>query len=388
MKLLEYQAKEIFRNYGILTPKEVLAIDPSQAIDKGEEIGYPLVLKAQVPVGGRGKAGGVKLVQNRSELKKSVSEIYGLNIKGCIVDKVLISEAIPYEGEYYVSISLDRGRRVPLVISSSAGGIDIEEISRNEPEKIEKIEYDFILGIKEYDLRRMFNKVFTNTSNKSLFSDFAFLLEKLSQIYFKEDATLVEINPLVISNDKFVALDAKILIDDNALFLHPMSESLSDKIGDETLQEKMARELGLTYVSLDGNIACIVNGAGLAMATMDLVKYWGGEPANFLDIGGSSSPEKTIKAFRIISTNDKVKAILINIFGGITRCDDIANGLLEAIQSLNLDLPISVRLIGTNDEVAKKLLQNAGIDVFTSMDEAIKDVVKKSKEDLYSEHFN
>lgn len=383
MKLLEYQAKDIFRNYGILTPREQLAEDPSQAIKIGESLGFPLVVKAQVPVGGRGKAGGVKLVQNREELEKAAGEIFGLNIKGCIVDKVLISEAIPYEGEYYLSFTLDRSRKLPLIISSSAGGIDIEEISRTEPKKIEKVDYDFILGIKEYDLRRLFNKVFMDVPNKSsLFSDFSELIKKLVLIYFNEDATLVEINPLVISNDRFIALDAKLLIDDNALFLHPETKSLRDKIEDETLQERMARELGLTYVSLDGDIACIVNGAGLAMATMDLVKYWGGEPANFLDIGGSSNPEKTLNAFKIILTNNKIKAILVNIFGGITRCDDIAKGLFEAIKSLNINLPISVRLIGTNDEVAKELLQNAGISVYSSMDEAVKDVVKKSKEVL------
>lgn len=381
MKLLEYQAKDIFRNYGILTPREKLAEDPSQAVKIGEDLGFPLVVKAQVPVGGRGKAGGVKLARNREELEKATEMIFGLNIKGCIVDKVLISEAIPYEGEYYLSFTLDRSRRLPLIISSPAGGIDIEEISKTEPEKIEKVDYDFILGVKEYDLRRLFNKVFMGVPNKSsLFTDFSELIKKLISIYFNEDATLVEINPLVISNDRFVALDAKLLIDDNALFLHNETKNLRDKIGDETLQEKMARELGLTYVSLDGDIACIVNGAGLAMATMDLVKYWGGEPANFLDIGGSSNPEKTLNAFKIILTNNKIKAILVNIFGGITRCDDIAKGLLEAIKSLNINMPMSVRLIGTNDEVAKELLQNAGMSVFSSMDDAIKDVVKKSKE--------
>ena len=381
MKLLEYQAKDIFRNYGILTPREQLTEDPLQAVKIGEDLGFPLVVKAQVPVGGRGKAGGVKLVKDVKELENSVKEIFGLNIKGCIVDKVLISEAIPYEGEYYLSFTLDRSRRLPLIIGSQAGGIDIEEISRTKPEKIEKVEYDFILGIKDYDLRRLFNKVFVNIPNKSsLFSDFSELIKKLVLIYYNEDATLVEINPLVISNNKFVALDAKLLIDDNALFLHPDTKSLRDKIGDETLQEKIARELGLTYVSLDGDIACIVNGAGLAMATMDLVKYWGGEPANFLDIGGSSNPEKTLNAFKIILTNNKIRAILVNIFGGITRCDDIAKGLLEAIKSLNINLPMSVRLIGTNDEIAKELLQNAGISVFSSMDEAVKDIVKKIKE--------
>lgn len=381
MKLLEYQAKDIFRNYGILTPREQLTEDPLQAVKIGEDLGFPLVVKAQVPVGGRGKAGGVKLANNRVELEKAAKEIFGLNIKGSIVDKVLISEAIPYEGEYYLSFTLDRSRRLPLIICSSAGGIDIEEISRTEPDKIEKVDYDFVLEIKDYDLRRLFNKVFIGVSNKSsLFTDFSELIKKLISIYFNEDATLVEINPLVIFNNKFVALDAKLLIDDNALFLHPKTQSMRDKIGDETLQEKMARELGLTYVSLDGDIACIVNGAGLAMATMDLVKYWGGEPANFLDIGGSSNPEKTLNAFKIILTNDKIKAILVNIFGGITRCDDIAKGLFEAIKSLNINLPMSVRLIGTNDEAAKELLQNAGMSVFSSMDDAIKDVVEKSKE--------
>lgn len=383
MKLIEYQAKEIFRNYGILTPKEYLATNPIQAMNLGKVMGFPFVLKAQVSVGGRGKAGGIKLVRDEVELEKGANQIFGMNIKGCIVNKVLVSEVVNHENEYYISITLDRGTGLPLLICSSSGGIDIEEISREEPEKIEKIDYDLILGLKEYKLREVFNRLFSNVSNKSSFyTDFSGLLEKLVDIYFKEDATLVEINPLIISNGKFYALDAKMLVDDNALFKHQYFEKLREESNDETLQEKMAREAGLTYVSLDGNIACIVNGAGLAMATMDLVKYWGGEPANFLDIGGSSNPEKMLNALRIILTNEKVKAILINIFGGITRCDDIAKGLLEAMQNLNINnLPMSVRLIGTNDESAKEMLFSANISVFSQMDEAIKDVVEKAKKE-------
>lgn len=380
MKLIEYQAKEIFRNYGILTPKEYLSENPIQTINLGKEIGFPLVLKAQVSVGGRGKAGGVKLVNNDEELEKNANQIFGLNIKGCIVNKVLVSEVIPHQNEYYLSITLDRGSGVPVLVCSSAGGIDIEEISKNEPEKIERNDYDLIVGLKEYKTREIFNRLFSNISNRSsLYYSFFELLEKLIDIYFREDATLVEINPLVISDNKLIALDAKILIDDNAFYKHPSFEKIREKTEDETLQEKMAREAGLTYISLDGDIACIVNGAGLAMATMDLVKYWGGEPANFLDIGGSSNPDKMLNALRILLSNEKVKVVLINIFGGITRCDDIAKGLLEAIRTLDINLPMSIRLIGTNDGLAKDMLSDTGISVFSDMDEAIKNVVYKAK---------
>lgn len=378
MKLLEYQAKEVFRHYEIETPIELLARSDEEVICSADKIGYPLVLKAQVPVGGRGKAGGIKLIKSKEDILQNAREIFKIKIKNCIVDKVLVSQAIQYSSEYYLSITLDRSTHSIVIISSSEGGVDIEEISKNQPDKIEKFTFDLILGIKEYELKKVFNNLFPNIDKQVSYIEFQDLLLKLIKIYFEKDASIVEINPLIILNNRFVALDAKIIIDDNALFLHPEFEKIQDENNDESTQEKMARELGLTYISLDGNIACIVNGAGLAMATMDLVKYFNGEPANFLDIGGSSNPEKMENALKIIKSNKNVKVILVNIFGGITRCDDIAKGLISGLRSLDINIPISVRLIGTNDEPARKLLDDEGISVFTDMDDVVNDAVKKT----------
>jgi succinyl-CoA synthetase beta subunit len=382
LKLLEYQAKEVFRCYSIETPKEILAMNSLEVLPAADKIGYPLVLKAQVPVGGRGKAGGVKLVKNKEELIEKANEMFQLIIKNCPVDKVLVSQALPYTAEFYLSITLDRSTHSVTIITSSEGGIDIEEISRTQPNKIEKMNFDLIIGLKEYEMKNIFNRIFPSIENKPLiYREFYDLLSKLIKIYFEKDASIVEINPLIVLNNKLVALDAKIIIDDNAIYLHPEFEEMLKLSSDESIQEKMARELGLTYISLDGNIACIVNGAGLAMATMDLVKYFNGEPANFLDIGGSSNPEKMVNALKIIKSNENVKAILVNIFGGITRCDDIAYGLINGLKILDIKMPISVRLIGTNDENAKQILKNEGILVFSNMDDVVKEAVKSVKGD-------
>lgn len=379
MKLLEYQAKEIFRDYEIITPKEQVTICLDEALLVADQIGYPCVLKAQVPVGGRGKAGGVKVVRSKEDLIEKANQIFGMVIKGCKVDKVLVSQAIEFSSEFYISLTLDRGSKKLIFIISPAGGVEIEEISKTNPEKIFKMEIDLILGIKSYQAKQIWEKTFENSIQKPTFYDFYNLLSTLNRIYFEQDATLVEINPLIISQSRLMALDAKILIDDNALLLHQNFISKAQENAEETLQEKMAREANLTYISLDGDIACIVNGAGLAMATMDVVKHFGGEPANFLDIGGSSNPEKMIHAFNIIQSNPKVKSILINIFGGITRCDDIATGLLKAIENSTLNIPLSVRLVGTNDKIAQQMMKEINIDVFTDMNSAVKDSVEKAK---------
>lgn len=380
MKLLEYQAKEIFRDYGIFTPKEQITVCLEEALIVAEQIGYPCVLKAQVPVGGRGKAGGVKVVRNKEELVEKANQIFGMMIKGCLVDKILVSQAIEFSSELYLSLTLDRGSKKLIFIISPAGGVEIEEISKTNPEMIFRMEIDLILGIKSYQARQIWEKTFENSIQKPTFFDFYHLLSTLNKIYFDQDATLVEINPLIISQSRLMALDAKILIDDNALLHHSNFVSKSQENAEETLQEKMAREANLTYISLDGDIACIVNGAGLAMATMDVVKHFGGEPANFLDIGGSSNPEKMINAFQIIQSNPKVTSILINIFGGITRCDDIAAGLIKALEASPIKIPLSVRLVGTNDIIAQQMMKEIGIQVFTDMNEAVKDSVQKSKE--------
>ncbi len=380
MKLLEYQAKEVFRSYSIVTPNEKVAETSIEALKHAKEIGFPLVVKAQVPVGGRGKAGGVKLCKNEEELALASEQILSMSIKQCPVRKVLISQAVPFQNEYYLSITLDRAVQKPVFIMSPSGGVDIEEIGRKNPELIYQLPVDLVLGLKDYEVRQIYKKFFLKETLAPSLADFFLLLEQLHSIYIKEDASLVEINPLIVVNGKFMALDAKMLIDDNAIFRHPVYAELQKQDDEETEQERIAREAGLAYISLDGNIACIVNGAGLAMATMDVVKYWGGEPANFLDIGGSSNPEKMIKALQIVSSNPKVKSVLINIFGGITRCDDIATGLVQAIETTGFKLPLSVRLIGTNDESAKEILQKVKLSVYTDMNEAIQSAVKNITE--------
>jgi succinyl-CoA synthetase beta subunit len=380
LKLLEYQAKEVFRTYSIATPNEKVAETTIEAVKIANEIGFPLVVKAQVPVGGRGKAGGVKLCKNVEELALVAEQILSMSIKQCPVRKVLISQAVPFQNEYYLSITLDRALQKPVFIVSPSGGVDIEEIGRTNPELIYQVPVDLVLGLKDYEVRHIYKKCFSKEVLPPSFIDFYQLLEQLLSIYLKEDASLVEINPLIIVNGRFMALDAKMLIDDNAVFRHPAYAELQKQDDEETEQERIAREAGLAYISLDGNIACIVNGAGLAMATMDVVKYWGGEPANFLDIGGSSNPEKMVKALQIVSSNPKVKSVLINIFGGITRCDDIANGLVQAIDTTGFKLPLSVRLIGTNDETAKEILQKIKLNVHTDMNDAIKSAVKNITE--------
>ncbi|MDD4663620.1 MAG: ADP-forming succinate--CoA ligase subunit beta [Caldisericia bacterium] len=378
MKFLEYQAKEVFRQFGISTPVEKLANNLEEALQQAKQIGYPCVLKAQVPVGGRGKAGGIKLANNEAELKEHYSKIYGMNIKECIVSKILISQVIQVTNEIYLSVTLDRNSRKPMFILSASGGMDIEEISRTQPDKILRFDYDLLVGLKDYSLKSIYKKLIQDLSltKAPSYDAFKTLLKQLVRIYFDLDASLVEINPLTIQGEEFMALDAKLVVDDNAGYLHQDLVKITEGNNVETKQETMAREANLTYISLQGNIACIVNGAGLAMATMDVIKHYGGEPANFLDIGGSSNPQKMVNALQIIYSNEKTKAILINIFGGITRCDDIANGLKIALETIKLQIPISVRLVGTNEEEAKKVLSSIGITAFSDMDQAVQHAIQ------------
>ncbi len=381
MKLLEYQAKEVFRSAAIRTPNEAMVTTPQDAVKLAEEsVGYPCVIKAQVPVGGRGKAGGVKVAKNAEDVLQIASQILGMSIKGCVVEKILVSEAVTIQNEYYLSVVLHRASQKPMIIMSPSGGVDIEEISKNQPDKIFKEEYDFIVGFKDYSLRKTYQKMFQNQEERVSYKEFKEFLNKIVNVYFEKDATLVEINPLIVYKNECMALDAKILLDDNGLEFHPEFEKYITSNAEETEQEKMAREANLTYISLDGNIACMVNGAGLAMATMDTIKHFGGSPANFLDIGGSSHPEKVVNALKIIASNKKVKAILINIFGGITRCDDIAHGFKEGLERVSFNLPISCRIIGTNDEKAHSILREINIPVTTDMDEAVQNVVKLARE--------
>lgn len=378
MKFLEYQAKDIFRQFGIHTPVEKLATTWEEAVQNALEIGYPCVLKAQVPVGGRGKAGGIKVANNETELREYYSKIHGMYIKDCLVTKILISQVIRITNEIYLSVTLDRNTRKPMFILSASGGMDIEEISRTHPEKILRFDYDLLIGLKDYQLKNQYKKLLQSLSIEKApsYDSFKTLLRQLIRIYFDLDTSLVEINPLTILDGSWMALDAKLVVDDNAAFLHPDLITITEGNNVETKQETMAREANLTYISLQGDIACIVNGAGLAMATMDVIKHYGGEPANFLDIGGSSNPQKMVNALRIIHSNEKTKAILINIFGGITRCDDIANGLKMALDTIQLRIPISVRLVGTNEKEAKNILSTIGITAFSDMDEAVRHAIQ------------
>jgi succinyl-CoA synthetase beta subunit len=373
MKLHEFQAREILRRHGIPVPPDRVADTPEEAEHAARELGGSVVIKAQVLIGGRGKAGGVKLAQNPTEAREKASQILGMEIKGLLVKRVLMAPAVEIGHEAYAGIIVDRKTQRPVLMVSAAGGVDIEEVARETPEKIHRVAIDprygllghqaMALGLALYgelDLARAAGRIF----------------RQLYDAFLAVDASLAEINPLVVSKrGEVLALDAKIVLDDNALFRHPDLETLRDP-SDEDTAEIEARAKGLSYVKLDGNIGCIVNGAGLAMATMDLIKYYGAEPANFLDIGGSSNPEKVVNAMRIILSDPNVEAILFNIFGGITRCDDVANGIVAALDQLEVEVPIVIRLTGTNEKEALEILERVGLPATNSMDEVVQRAIE------------
>ena len=368
MKIHEYQAKEIFASFGIPVPKGKIAFSADEARNLAAEIGKPVMVKAQVHVGGRGKAGGIKYCATPDEAYSNAENIIGMNIKGLIVRKVLVTEATDISHEAYVGIIVDRSAKKPVIMVSAEGGIDIEEVAAKTPEKIHKLHVDPILGMKSYQARQLAYKIY---SNPELAKQAAGIILKLYRCFMEADATLVEINPLVTTpSGDVVALDAKINLDDNGLYRHPDYEKLRD-VAPQEESENEAREAGLSFVGLSGNIGCVVNGAGLAMATMDLVKHHGGEPANFLDIGGSSNPGKVVTAMRIILRDPNVKAILFNIFGGITRCDDVANGIAKAVSEFRPSVPIVVRLTGTNEAEGRAILAKAQIQGAETMVEVV-----------------
>ena len=365
MKIHEYQAKEIFATFGIPVPKGKMATTPDEARAIATEYGRPVMVKAQVHVGGRGKAGGIKYSANADEAFANAEKILGMDIKGLTVRRVLVTEASDIAHEVYCGIIIDRAAKKPVIMVSAEGGIDIEEVAAKTPEKIHKLHVDPILGIQGYQARELAYKVYSdpNTANQA-----AKIIQKLYRCFMESDCTLAEINPLVTTpSGEVIALDAKINIDDNALYRHKDFEGLRD-VAPAEVSENEAREMGLSFVGLHGNIGCVVNGAGLAMATMDLVKHYGGEPANFLDIGGSSNPDKVVTAMRIILRDPNVKAILFNIFGGITRCDDVANGIVKAVAEFKPRVPIVVRLTGTNEEQARVILANSNLPAADTMD--------------------
>jgi succinyl-CoA synthetase beta subunit len=376
MKLHEYQSKTIFAKYGIPIPKGRVAATADEAKQIAEELGGRVVIKAQVLVGGRGKAGGVKVAKNADEAAELAQQILTMTIKGLPVRKVLVDEAAAIAHEIYFSITNDRAARKPVMIASAAGGVDIEEVAAKTPEKIIKIHIDPLLGLRDYQSRDIAASI---DLPRELWRDFSRIAAGLWQAYKDNDAELAEINPLVITKDnKLIALDGKMLIDDNALFRHPDLAEIRD-VDEEAPAETEARRHGLSFIKLDGNIGCMVNGAGLAMTSMDIVKLFGGEPANFLDIGGGAGAEKVAAAMRIILADPNVKAVLFNIFGGITRCDEVARGILTAMEEVKPKVPMVVRLVGTNAEEGRKLLENANMITAETLADAAQKAVAAAK---------
>jgi succinyl-CoA synthetase beta subunit len=377
LKVHEYQAKEIFAGFGIPVPGGKVATTPEEAADIAREIGRKVVIKAQVHVGGRGKAGGIKFASSPEEARQVAAAILSMEIKGLPVRKVLVGECLDVADEFYLGVIVDRRTQKPVMMVSSAGGVDIEEVARETPEKIHKHVVDPTRGLLPYEAR---NLAFKIVSDGKLAMKTAGVLAKLYDAFVGVDASLAEINPFIRTPDnQMIALDAKINIDDNALTRRPKIAAMRD-IGAENPYEAKAREKGLSYVKLDGTIGCIVNGAGLAMATMDMVKHYGAEPANFLDIGGSSNPEKVTTAMEIILSDKNVKAILFNIFGGITRCDDVANGIAQALGDMDVKVPVVVRLTGTNEDAAREILKRVDLVPVNTMDEGVKEAIRLSKE--------
>ncbi len=369
MKINEYQARDIFRSHGMPVPAGKVCTTADEVKAVAMEIGKPVVVKAQVHVGGRGKAGGVKIARTPEDAWEKGKEILGMDIKGLTVKKVLVAEAVEIESEAYIGVIVDRAAKGVTLMVSAAGGVDIEEVARETPEKIVKLTVDPLVGINMFQARQL---AFAIYKDKKIAGQAAKVLLKLYEAFWANDCSLAEVNPLVVTPDqKVLAIDAKINIDDSGLYRHPELEELRD-LDAEVSDEIEARKFGLSFVKLDGNVGCCVNGAGLAMATMDLVKKYGGDPANFLDIGGSSNPQKVVAAMRIITADPNVRAILFNIFGGITRCDDVANGIKAALAEFKPAVPITVRLTGTNEKEGRAILESIGITAKTSMVEAVR----------------
>ncbi|MEE8149061.1 MAG: ADP-forming succinate--CoA ligase subunit beta [candidate division Zixibacteria bacterium] len=373
MKIHEYQAKELFKQAGIPVPEGKVATDVAEVVSIAEEYKKPVMVKSQVHVGGRGKAGGIKYAENPESAKILAQQILGMKIKGLTVKKVLVTVAEDILSEAYVGIILDRNSKTPVIMVSSAGGIDIEEVAAKTPHKIFKMSIDPVEGLQPFQAKILAYKLYRDIGQVRQASD---IITKMYNLFWKHDASLIEINPLITNQSgKVMALDAKFNVDDNGLFRNGEIEKMRD-LDAEDPAEIEARDGGLSFVKLDGNIGCIVNGAGLAMATMDLVKRYGGEPANFLDIGGSSNPQKVVTAMKIILEDPKVRAILFNIFGGITRCDDVANGIVAAFDELKPQIPVVVRLTGTNEEKAHKILKKVKLPYGETLDEVVKKAIE------------
>ena len=372
MKLHEYQSKAIFARHGIPTPKGSIADNAEQARQIASELGKKVVIKAQVLVGGRGKAGGIKVASTPNEAEKLADQILAMHIKGLPVRKVLVDEALHIAKEIYLGIVVDRAAKCATMMGSAAGGMDIEEVARTTPEKIIRIQIDPAYGLQDYQAREL---AFGIGIDKTLVRDFVTIALALYHVFLDTDASLVEINPLVVTADnKLIAADGKIVADDNALYRHSYLEELRD-IDEESPAEREARKAGLSYVKLDGNIGCMVNGAGLAMATMDVIKFYGGEPANFLDIGGGAKADKVKAALEIILSDPNVKAVLFNIFGGITRGDEVARGIVEGLKDVKTRVPMVARIVGTNAEEGRKILADANMITAETLEEGAQKAV-------------
>jgi succinyl-CoA synthetase beta subunit len=376
MDIHEYQAKEILRGVGIPVPPGKVATTPEEAESIAAEYGGTVVVKAQVHSGGRGKAGGVKLAKSPAEAREQASKILGLEIRGLTVRKVLVTPAEDIASEAYVGVLIDRRSQAPLFMVSAEGGIDIEEVAAKRPEAIRKLSVDPRFGLLPHQSYWLANFLY---DDPDVVKQATRIFDQLYRAFLDSGASMAEINPLITTkNGQVKAIDAKVSIDDNELFRRPEIARYRDTDG-EPPAETRAREAGLSFVKLDGSVGCCVNGAGLAMATMDLVKYYGGSPANFLDIGGSSNPDKVVAALEIISADPNVKSILFNIFGGITRCDDVARGIVEATSRIEIPVPIVIRLTGTNEAEAVRILEGAGFSAYTSMDEVVEKAVSLAK---------
>jgi succinyl-CoA synthetase beta subunit len=377
VNLHEYQARELLMAAGVPMFEGGVASTPAEAEAIAAKLGGGVVVKAQVHSGGRGKAGGVKLAKDPAEARAHAEKIIGMTIKGLVVQKVLVVPAADIATEAYVGLIMDRATQRPVFMVSAAGGVDIEEVAATNPEKITRLAVDPVYGLLPHQALSL---AFTLYADIRQVRTAARIMEQLYQVFTANGATLAEINPLVTTPDgRVLALDAKISIDDNELDRRPDLAALRDESAEEP-SEVTARKANLTFIKLDGNVGCVVNGAGLAMATMDLVKYYGGDPANFLDIGGSSNPEKVVSALRIITSDPNVKAILFNIFGGITRTDDVANGIVTATRQFKVNVPIVIRLTGTNEKEAFRILESVGMTALSDMDEAVAKVVALAKE--------
>jgi succinyl-CoA synthetase beta subunit len=374
--LLEYQGKELFARHGVPVPEGAVADNVDDAVQRAREVGFPCVIKAQVQIGGRGKAGGIKVANDPEEAREHAQAILGMDIRGHTVHQVWVERASDIAAEYYASIVFDRSGKAPLVLLSTRGGMDIEEVAAEDPEAIARLHVDPLLGFQDFHGRRL---AFAAAVDEDVVRPVGALLDRLYEAFVAEEAMLVEVNPLIVTSDRDVmALDAKVTLDGNGLFRHPENAKLGDPTAADP-QEQMAKERGLTYVKLDGTIGVLGNGAGLVMSTLDVVAQAGGEPANFLDAGGGAKAEEVVSAIEVILSNPKVRAVLVNIFGGITRCDEVARGLIEAFEQVEPQVPFVVRLNGTNEEEGQRLLAEArlpNVTVCKTMDEAAAKVVE------------